>query len=94
MLSETVIAIIQVEMERHRFDTYVEDPPSLALGGRGVVVPGCSICKVRLSTVGQFVDHLTKSVVQAINEAARQPAETAEAAEAALCNKISRGVVN
>jgi len=46
--------------------------------------------KVRLSTVGQFVDHLTKSVVLAINEAVREPAETADA----VCNRISRGVAN
>ena len=88
MLSETVIAIIRAEMGRHKFDTYVEDPPSIAEGGRGVVVPGCSFCKMRLSTVGQFVDHLTKSVVLAINEAVREPAETAESA---LCHRISRG---
>jgi len=91
MLSETIIAIIQTEMRQHKFDTYVEDPPSIAQGGRGVAVPGCSICKVRLSTVDQFVDHLTKSVVLAINEAVRGPGETAESA---LCNRISRGAVN
>ena len=91
MLSETIIAIIQAEMRRHKFDTYVDEPPIVAQGGRGVVVPGCSICKVRLSTVGQFVDHLTKSVVQAINETVREPGETAESA---LCNRISRGVAN
>jgi hypothetical protein len=91
MLSETIIAIIHAEMRRHKFDTYVEDPPSMTQGGRGVVVPGCSICKVRLSTIGQFVDHLTESVVRAVHEVARQPADSADAA---LCNRISRGVVN
>jgi len=91
MLSETIIAIIRAERGRHNFDTYVDDPPSIAQGGRGVVVAGCSICKVRLSTVSQFVDHLTKAVVLAVHEAAREPEETAEAA---LCNWISRGVVN
>jgi len=91
MLSETVIAIIRAEMSRHKFDTYVDDPPSIAQYGRGTVVSGCSICRMRLSTVGQFVDHLTKSVVLAVHEAAREPEETAEAA---LCNWISQGVVN
>jgi len=91
MLSETVIAIIQAEMRRHKFDTYVDDPPSIAQCGRRAVVSGCSICRVRLSTVGQFVDHLTKSVVLAVQEAALEPGE---AAEAALCNWINQGVVN
>jgi len=91
MLSETITAIIRAEMGRHKFDTYVDDPPSTAQGGRGVVVPGCSICKVRLSTVGQFVDHLTKSVVRAVQEAAREPEETAGAA---LCSKVSKDSVN
>jgi hypothetical protein len=91
MLSETIIAIIQAEMRRHKFDTYVDEPPSVAHGGKGVVVPGCSICRVRLNTAGQFVDHLSEAVVRAVHEVAREPAENAEAA---LCHRISRGVVN
>jgi hypothetical protein len=38
-------------------------------GGRGVVVPGCSICKVRLQTVGQFTDHLCEKVLAAVERA-------------------------
>jgi hypothetical protein len=91
MLSETVTAIIRAEMGRHKFDTYVDDRPSIAQGGRGVVVPGCSICKVRLSTVGQFVDHLTKSIVRTVHEAAREPEETAGAT---LCSRVSKDSVN
>ena len=30
MLSKTIIAIIRAQMERHNFDTYVDDPPSIA----------------------------------------------------------------
>jgi hypothetical protein len=33
-------------MGRHKFETYVDDPPSIAQGGRRVVVPGCPMCKV------------------------------------------------
>ena len=69
MLSETITAIIRAEMGRHKFDTYVDDPPSIAQG--------------------QLVDHLTKSVVRAVQEAAREPEETAGAA---LCRKVSKGL--
>jgi hypothetical protein len=34
MLSETITALIQAEMRRHEFDTYVDEPPSIAQGGR------------------------------------------------------------
>lgn len=51
---------------KHRWDTFVDEPPSIAHGGRGVVVPGCSICKVMLQTVSQFTDHLSAQVWEAI----------------------------
>ena len=34
-------------------------------GGRGVVVPGCSLCRKRLNTSSQFVDHLANDVLPA-----------------------------
>jgi len=37
-----------------------------AQGGSGVVVPGCSICKTRLQTVNQFIDHLCANVLAAV----------------------------
>jgi hypothetical protein len=33
--------------------------------GRGVVVPGCSLCRKRLNTSSQFVDHLANDVLPA-----------------------------
>ena len=59
-------AILKAEFAKHRWDTFVDEPPSVAKGGSGVVVPGCSTCKVRLQTVSQFVDHLCERVVAAI----------------------------
>jgi hypothetical protein len=59
-------AIVKAEFARHRWDTFVDEPPSMAQGGRGVVVPGCSICKVRLQTVGQYTEHLAAKVEEAI----------------------------
>ena len=59
-------AIIAAEFSKHRWDTFVDEPPSIARGGRGVVVPGCSICRVRCQTVSQFTDHLCQKVQAAL----------------------------
>jgi hypothetical protein len=40
--------VMKAEFAKHRWDTFVDEPPSMAQGGSGVVVPGCSICKTRL----------------------------------------------
>ena len=62
-------AIVAAEFARHRWDTFVDEPPSIAQGGRGVVVPGCSTCKARLQTVNQFTDHLAVKVWEAVERA-------------------------
>ena len=62
-------AVMRVEFAKHRWDTFVDEPPSMAQGGRGVVVPGCVNCKARLQTVGQFVDHLSGKVQAAVERA-------------------------
>ena len=59
--------IVKREFAKHRWDTFVDEPPSMARGGRGVVVPGCSICRVRLQTVSQFTDHLCEKVEAALD---------------------------
>jgi hypothetical protein len=68
MLSETILAIIRHEMHRHCFDTFVDEPPSIAQGGRGVVVSGCSLCRVQFGTVERYVEHLTERVMRAVRE--------------------------
>jgi hypothetical protein len=60
-------AIVKAEFAKHRFDSFVDEPPSIGYGGRGVVVPGCSMCRVRLQTTGQFVDHLCEKVQAAVD---------------------------
>lgn len=60
-------AIIRAEFGKHRWDTFVDEPLSMARGGKGVVVPGCSMCKVRLQTVSQFTDHLCEKVQAAVD---------------------------
>jgi hypothetical protein len=61
-----LLAAIQREIRRHDFSTFVDNPPSLAQGGNGVVVPGCPACKKRLNTIGQFLDHLADDAMRAL----------------------------
>ena len=42
MRKSELIAAIQKEILRHDFGTYVNDPPSAAQAGRGVILPGCT----------------------------------------------------
>jgi hypothetical protein len=58
--------IVKAEFSRHTWNTFVDEPPSLAQGGRGVVVPGCSMCRVRCQTVSQFTEHLSEAVWAAV----------------------------
>jgi len=46
---------------------FVPEPPSIAQGGRGVVVPGCPACMKRINTMSQFLDHLADDVLPALN---------------------------
>jgi hypothetical protein len=32
---------IKAEFAKHRWDTFVDKPPSMARDGKGVVLPGC-----------------------------------------------------
>jgi hypothetical protein len=58
MLKSELLRAIQQEIHRHDFSHFVENPPSVAQGGKGVVVPGCPVCRKRLNTMNQFLDHL------------------------------------
>jgi hypothetical protein len=57
---------LRSELHRHDFSTFVDEPPSVAKGGNGVVVPGCPMCKKRFGTTPQFLDHLTDDVLPAV----------------------------
>jgi hypothetical protein len=66
MKKSELLRALQTEIRRHTFDTFVENPPSIAQGGNGVVVPGCSACQKRIHTMAKFVDHLTDDVLPAL----------------------------
>ena len=63
MLKSKLLAEIQTELHRHDFGTYVDEPPSVAQGGKGVVVAGCPACKKRLQSMNQFIDHLANDAM-------------------------------
>jgi len=64
-----IIAAVRAEFQRHKMDVFVEGALSIAKGGTGVVVPGCSTCKVRLNTTAQFLEHVEQKVCKAIETA-------------------------
>jgi hypothetical protein len=61
-----LLAAIQKEIQRHDLSYFVDEPPSVAQGGRGVVVAGCPACRKRINTIPQFMDHLTNDVMPAL----------------------------
>jgi hypothetical protein len=63
-----LLAAIQKEIHRHDFSYFVDEPPSVAEGGKGVVVAGCPVCKKRINTMTQFLDHLTNDAMPALIE--------------------------
>jgi hypothetical protein len=58
-----LLAAIQKEIHRHDFSYFVDESPSVAQGGKGVVVAGCPGCRKRINTMGQFLDHLTNDAM-------------------------------
>jgi hypothetical protein len=40
-----LLKALQTEIQRHYFSTFADELPTMAQGGRGVIVPGCPKCK-------------------------------------------------
>jgi hypothetical protein len=66
MLKSELYRALRSELHRHDFSTFVDEPPSVAQGGNGVVVTGCPTCRKKFGTMPQFLDHLTDDVLPAI----------------------------
>jgi hypothetical protein len=60
----------QAELQRHTWDTFVDGGLPVALGGKGVAVPGCEACHKRLNTNSQYLRHLAEDVLPGILERA------------------------
>jgi hypothetical protein len=61
-----LLAAIQKEIQRHDLSYFVDEPPSVAQGGKGVVVAGRPACRKRINTVPQFLDHLANDAMPAL----------------------------
>ena len=59
-------SISKDELMRHTWDTFVDEPPSVAAGGNGVVIPGCPACRKRINTNDQYLRHLSDDVLPII----------------------------
>ena len=62
MQKSVLLAAIQQEIKRHSWDHFIDEPPSVAQGGNGVVVSGCTACKTRINSMHQFLDHLANAM--------------------------------
>ena len=63
MQAALLLAAIQKEIHRHDLSYFVDEPPSVAQGGKGVVVSGCPACRKRINTMTQFLDHLANDAM-------------------------------
>ena len=66
MQKSDLLCAIQQEILQHDFSYFVDEPPSIAQGGRGVVVPGCPACMKRINTMNKFPDHLANDAMPAL----------------------------
>ena len=66
MQKSLLLAAIQKEIYRHDLSYFVDEPPSVAQGGRGVVVAGCPPCQKRINTIPEFLQHLANDVMPAL----------------------------
>jgi hypothetical protein len=58
--------IAREEMQKHSFDTFVDNPTSIPQGGRGIVVSGCPACRIKFQRLNQFMEHLASDVLPII----------------------------
>jgi hypothetical protein len=63
---DKLLRIAREEMQKHSFDSFVDNPPSIAQGGKGVVVSGCPGCKKKFQSLNQFMEHLQRDVLPII----------------------------
>jgi hypothetical protein len=61
-----ILKAAQTELQRHTWGSFVDKGVSVALGGNGVVVPGCEACRKRINTNSQYLRHLADDVLPLI----------------------------
>lgn len=75
MDAKQIIKAVHAEFQRHDWDTFVDNPPAIAHGGNGVVVPGCPACKIRINTMNGFMEHVEAKVAAVIARGCGQQAK-------------------
>jgi hypothetical protein len=68
MLKSELLLALQQQIRRHGFDYFIDEPPSMAQGGRGVCVPGCPTCRKPIQSMNQFIEHLAGDVLPRVIE--------------------------
>jgi hypothetical protein len=63
-MDNTILQTAQMELMKHSWDTFVNDPPRA--GVKGSVVPGCPACRKIIYTDNQFLSHLALDVLPGI----------------------------
>jgi len=58
----------QADLQRHVWGTYIDKGVSIALGGDGIVTPGCEACHKRINTNSQYLRHLAEDVLPNFGE--------------------------
>jgi len=66
----SILRAAQRELKRHSMGHFVDNSPSIAQGGSGVVVSGCEACGKVIYTRNGFVEHLANDVLPRILETA------------------------
>src|SRR5260370_39241917 len=66
----SILRAAQRELKRHSMRHFVDNSPSIAQGGSGVVVSGCEACGKVIYTRNGFVEHLANDVLPRILETA------------------------
>lgn len=61
-----ILAAAKAELCRHSWTTFPDELPTVANGGKGVIIPGCEPCKKRINTEAQYLGHLADDVLPVI----------------------------
>jgi hypothetical protein len=70
--NNSILLSAKAELMRHTWGTFVDHGLTIALGGEGIVTPGCEVCHKRINTNGQYLRHLAEDVLPGILENAFQ----------------------
>jgi hypothetical protein len=71
-----ILHAAQAELQRHTWGTFVDEGLTIALGGHGIVTPGCEVCHKRINTNSQYPRHLADDVLREIVENALASVDT------------------